>query len=111
MPVPSRYSATRRFFDLKPGDIAYSIDTDGSRVWAVVNKVVAVWAARGAFATLPCYSDGSAMIFFRMWFSRRSGIEKWNHNFEPPTDRPPIRLYLDLPEGVFAVSRPKRGAA
>ena len=35
---PSRYSATRRFSDLKVGDICYSINTDGRRVWAVVQR-------------------------------------------------------------------------
>ena len=117
MTKPSRYSATRHFRDLKVGDFAYSIDTDGKNVWAVVERVVSVWvggespARGGLFKTLPCYSDGTPMIYLGMWFRRSSGIEYGNHNFEPPTDRPKERLYLELPKGVFAVSAPKRTAA
>lgn len=108
----SRYSATRRFRDLKVGDIAYSIRNDGKRVFAVVERVVAVWPGsrdcpdrQGLFKTLPCYSDGSPMILFGMWFRRSSGVEYGDNEFRAPTDRPRVRLYLELPEGVHAISR------
>lgn len=114
MTQPSRYSAVRHFRDLKLGDILYSIHSDGDRrVWAIVEQVVSVWSGPrtpvrgGLFATLSCYSDGTPMLYFRMWYRRSSGIEYGNWEFKPPTDRPRIRLYLELPKGVFAVSRPK----
>lgn len=114
---PTRYSASRTFRDLKKGDICYSIDTDGKRVWAVVERVTGVWngpncpVRGGMFSTLSCYSDGSPMILFGMWFRRSSGIEYGDWQFRPPTDRPRNRLYLELPAGVHAVSRPQRAAA
>lgn len=115
----SRYSATRSFSDLKVGDICYSIENKGKQVYAVVEQVVGLWLPRrgsncprgGLFETLSCYSDGTPMIYFGTWFRRTSGIEYGNWQFQPPTDRPRIRLYLELPKGIFAVSRPKRDAA
>lgn len=114
MTKPSRYSASRRFRDLKVGDFAYSIHHNGKDVWARVERVVSVWPGGpcgGLFKTLPCYSDGSPMIYFGMWFRQRSGVEYGDNEFRPPTDRPRVRLYLELPEGVHAVSRPQREAA
>lgn len=116
---PSRYSATRHFRDLKIRDICYEVTNNGKQVYAVVHKVVRLWLPRlggkcprgGLFCTLPCYSDGTPMLYFGMWFRRTSGIEYGNWQFEQPADRPRIRLYLDLPKGIFAVSRPKREAA
>ena len=117
MTVPSRYSSRRRFSDLKVGDICYSIHNDGRRVWATVQKVASVWSGKGCpargglFSTLSCYSDGEPMLYFGMWFRCSSGIEYGDWQFRQPTDRPRVRLYLDLPEGIFAVSKPKREAA
>lgn len=106
----------RRFRDLRVGDLAYAIDGDGTKTWAIVQKVVDVWTCPrcpirgGLFATLSCWSDGSVMTFFRMWFRRSTGVEYANHDFAPPIGRPPVRLHLDLPKGLVAVARPKRRA-
>lgn len=113
---PSRYSSSRKFSDLKAGDFCYSINDDGKRVYAVMERVVRVWPGPnapvrgGLFKTLPCYSNGEPMLFFGMWFRRTSGIEYGNHNFERPTDRRRVRLYLDLPVGIHVVSQPRRKA-
>lgn len=115
MSKPSRYSAARKFLGLKVGDIAYSIHNDGRKVYAIVERVTRVWdkgpsGTGGLFATLPCYADGTPMLYFSMWFRRRSGIEYGDNNFDPPVDRPRARLYLELPAGVHAVSRERAAA-
>ena len=116
MSAPSRYGKSRHFRDLKVGDFCYSIHDDRKKVWAVVEKVVAVWPGPnapvrgGLFATLSCYSDGTPMLYFRMWFRRSSGIEYGNWEFKPPSDRQRTRLYLDLPAGVYAASRSRCAA-
>lgn len=112
MTKPSRLSATRTFATLREGDIVYSIHHNGKRVFAIIEKVAALWvggacpARGGLFKTLSHYADGTCMLYFGMWFRRQSGIEYGNWQFQAPVDRPRVRLYLELPAGVHAVSHP-----
>lgn len=114
MTAPSRYSAGRRFRDLKVGDLAYSIHDDGRKVYALLEQVTDVWVngpRGGLFKKLSCYADGTPLILFGMWFRRASGIECGNWQFRAPVDQPRIRLYLELPSGIYVPSRQRAGQA